>query len=197
MDIVKSDFQRPKIIVTEIKFVELPLPIRWVEVKQRSRAVVALQDLLVRQRFDLYALEPLVRGFDNLGNSSGVVIGPLDDAVVIMLLEDQTAERIFLEVEEPACPLDVGKGAGSFTSDKVVPAAADQAVVQVPDQFLIMVLAAAKEIDYLKIQVVEDFNFGRFLVEEYLGAAGKRLYVRRVRGKQAMICLARRFLPPM
>lgn len=104
---------------------------------------------------------------------------------MVMLLQDETAEGILLEVEESARALDVREGTGLLGGKKTIPAAADETVIEIANQFLVMVLADPEEIDDFKIQIIENFDLGGFLVEEHLGAAGKGFDVGLVLGKES------------
>jgi hypothetical protein len=115
-----------------------------------------------------------------LRDAFGVVIGVLDHSVVVLLLNDEAAEGVLLEIKEAASALDVGKGGRVCLHVKLMQLAAGQAETQVPDQFLVVPLADAEEIHNIKIQVVDYFHVRRRLMEQHLGATGERFDVRDV-----------------
>src|SRR6185369_12493453 len=99
-----------EIVIAEVKPVELALPVGRIEVEKRGWPVVPRQYLLVGKRLDLHASKALVCRPDDLGESFGIVVGPLNHAVVVVLLQDQAPEGVFLEIEETAGPLNVCQG---------------------------------------------------------------------------------------
>src|ERR1043165_10269991 len=80
---------------------------------------------------------------------------------------------MFLEIKESASALDIGESCGIFGGHQFIPPAADQAVVEIPNQFFVVVLADPEEIYDIEIQVIEHFHLGCLLVEEHLGTTGK------------------------
>src|SRR5437763_987864 len=99
------------------------------------------------------------------------------------LLNDQSAERVFLKIEEPAGPLDIGQNGWIGVRVKLMQLAAGQAKPEVTDQLLVVPLANPKEVHDVEIEVVQYLNVGRQFVKKDLRAAGKRFDIGYVLGQ--------------
>jgi hypothetical protein len=126
--------------------------------------------------------QPLVGLLDDLRNANRVVIRALNDSVMIMLIQNQAAERILLKVEESTRPLDISQGLWPGIREQIEPLTADQAVLQVPNQLVVVPLADPEKVYDIEIEVIQDFHVRRVLMEQHLGAPGERFYVGDVLG---------------
>ena len=119
---------------------------------------------------------------EDLRNTRRVVVGGLGHAVVEGLPYDQSAERVFLEVEEPSRPLNVGERCGICPRLKLVQFAAGRPIAEVAHKLLIVQLADAEEIDDLEVQIIEHLDIRGRLVKEHLAPPG-RLHIGGVLGQ--------------
>lgn len=117
-------------------------------------------------------------------DSVRIEIGPVLNANLEILPPDQTSKAVLLQIKESGRALDVGKGSGILFLKELKPLSACRTELQVSYEFLMMQLADPKEIKYLFIQVIQDLDSGRLLVEKDLGPAAERFDVSGMFGDQ-------------
>jgi hypothetical protein len=83
---------------------------------------------------------------------------------VIVRMSHQTRKGILEDIEIPRRPLDIRKGCRIGPLLKIERFAAHESETEIPDQFLVMQLADAKEIHELAVQVVQHFDSIRGVV---------------------------------
>ena len=105
----QSFFKLDKVFLLEIEAVELPAPVRRVEIKEGARPVIPRENFLIREGFDLDLLKALVCFFNERRETARIEVRRSGDAVMVVAVQDETTERIFLEVEEPCRALNVRK----------------------------------------------------------------------------------------
>src|SRR5437867_10018152 len=71
-DAAESLLELAEIRFAEIDPVQVPPPVRRVEIKQRGGPIEAREDGFIRKRFDLHAGEPAVRVLNELSEVSGI-----------------------------------------------------------------------------------------------------------------------------
>jgi len=156
--IFQSLFEHREIRLGEIESVECPVPVRRVEIEERLRTIIPLEDFFIRQTFDLYSRESLVGFFDQSREVRRIEVGRLDDGVTVILVANQASVRILLQVEETRGSLDIGQCFGHLRLQKLKPLAADEAESQIPNEFLMVRLADTEEIHDFAVHVVQHLN---------------------------------------
>jgi hypothetical protein len=91
--------------------------------------------------------------------------------------------------------LDVGKRCRIGVEKQFKPFPAYENEAQVSDEFLVMLLADAKEIHHLAVEIVQDFYLAWRLLEENLGAARKNFTIREVLWENVNDLLRNRAFP--
>jgi hypothetical protein len=177
LDLPQMLFELDEILFGEIELVEFAIPIGRVQVEERLRAIISPQDIFVGQALDLNFFESLMRIFNKLGKFSWLVVRRLGDAVVVVLSQNQSAESIFLEIEEPRGSLDVRQRFRILGLEQRKQSSAHQTILQISHKLFMVRLADAKEIHDFTILVIKYFNRRWFLVKENLSAPGERFYI--------------------
>src|SRR5579863_2719070 len=167
----------PEILFFEIEFVELPVPVRRIEIEKCRRSVVFFHHFLIRQGLYLHAGQALVGFFDSFRNPFRVEVRRLGHAVMKMLVDYQPAKTVLLQIEEPCRPLDVGQGGRVRAVEDFKPAATGNGETQIADEFLVMRLAAAEKVSNIVTFIVKYFDLGGLLAEEHLCAPSEGLNV--------------------
>jgi hypothetical protein len=135
-----------EVILLEIEAVQLPAPVRRVEIEEGVRTVITLEDFLIRKGFDLDLMQPLVRVFNELREAPRIEVRRSGDAIVIVAVHDEPAERIFLEVEEPRRPLNVREALRVLFVEELEPTPANENVIQVTQKLFVVGLADTEKV---------------------------------------------------
>lgn len=90
---------------------------------------------------------------------------------------DKTTVAVFLEKKEAGRPLYIGESFGWCFLEEIEPAAARNGEAEISHEFFMVLLADAEKIKNVLVQVIEEFHFGRFLVEEDLGTTAERFTI--------------------
>lgn len=177
-----------EILVLKIEFVMVPVVVRWIEVKERGLPVTFPQHFLIRQAFKLHMEQTFVGVLDQLRKGLGVVVRPILHRDYKAAPPHEAAVTILLEEKEASCALDVCESLRVGFVEYFEPPSAHDTIAEIANQFVIMHLANAEEIENVFVQIVQDLNLRWFLMEEHLGTAAKRLTVAGVSGDQRNYC---------
>jgi hypothetical protein len=93
--------------------------------------------------------QPLMGFAEQFWQRFWIVVGTILDRRGKVAPHDETTIAIFLEKEETSCPLDIGEGLGRGLVEEIKPPATHDAVTKIPQEFLMMLLTDAKEVEYV------------------------------------------------
>jgi len=172
--------KRDEICRLQVVAIQLFVVIRRIEVKERTSAVVPLENLFVGQPLDLHTHKSGMGCFELLGKAFEIESRWLGDVSAVIFPAHEPAVAGLLKVQIPRCSLNVRKRSGIGFLEEIKLVAADERELEMSDEFLVMPLAYAVEVDDLAVEIIQDFNLGRFLVKEDLRSSGKGLDVRSV-----------------
>lgn len=166
-----------EVALGKIEAVKLAPEIGRVEVEKRAGAVVALQDVLIRQVFNLHAEEPVVRVFDKVGKTLRIESRRLLDGVAECPVAHEPSVGVLLQVEKAGAALDVGEELRILCLQEIEPLAAHDHEFHVAHEFFVVRLAHAEERHDFSVEIVQDLDRRRLFVEEHLRAASEYLDV--------------------
>lgn len=118
--------------------------------------------------------------FNDLGKTLEVESRRLHHMPVVVGMANEARERTLQDVQVSRGPLDVGQRLRVARLVKIEPFSAHERETKISEQFLVMRLADAVEIDDLPIKIIQNLNFGRLLLKEHLGSARECLHIRRM-----------------
>jgi hypothetical protein len=133
--------------------------------------------------------------FNELGKSLQVETRRLDYVAVIDGIPYQARKAVPQNVEVACGPLNVSERGRIDSFQKVEPRATHDHIIEVPEQFLVMLLADAVEVHEFAIEVVQHLDFGRILTKKYLCAARECFHIRRMLRKYFNDPLCQTVLP--
>ena len=154
----QSFFKLDKVFLLEIEAVELPAPVRRVEIKEGARPVIPRENFLIREGFDLDLLKALVCFFNERRETARIEVRRSGDAVMVVAVQDETTERIFLEVEEPCRALNVRKALRVLFFEQTEPLPANQNILQVTQELFVVRLADSEKVRNLTVKIIQDFH---------------------------------------
>jgi len=161
----------------KIVAIQLQAEIRRVEIEQRLRTVIAFEHLFVWQVLKLHPREPFVRIPDDLGEALRIESRRLLHAALVVQVADKSRIAVLQEIQVARRALDVGEHRGIRSLERIMPLAAHEHEAEIAKQLLVVLLADAEEVHHLAVEVVQDFDLGRFFAEKHLGPPGERFHV--------------------
>src|ERR1700693_3583697 len=106
--------------------------------------------------------------FNELGKVLQVETWGLDHVAVVDGIPNQARKAVPQEIEITCGTLDVGERGRITFLQEIEPRSAHDCVLEIPEQFLVMLLADAVEVDDLPIEIIQNFHSGRLLTEKHL-----------------------------
>src|SRR5258708_35973350 len=113
-----------------------------------------------------------MRIFNELGKAFQVESRRLDHVAVIDRMPDEARKAVLQEIQVPRGPLDVRQDWRIGRAEKIEPLAAHEHRAEIPTESVLMLLAAAVEIDDLPVKAVAACHVYRLLAEDRLRPAG-------------------------
>jgi hypothetical protein len=179
----------------EVVAVQLSAPIWGIEIEKRRWPVEARQDFVIRSALDLHPFQSLMGLFNELREALQIESGRLNYVPVVNGISHEARKAILQNVQIPCGSLDVREHRRISRPQEIEPLAAHDYIAEVPDQFLVVLLADAVEIDDFAVEVVQYLDARRLLVEEHLRAARERFYIGSMFGKYLNHPLCQSVLP--
>ena len=131
-----------------------------------------------------------MRFAEHLRYGRRIEVRRLCDGEVKVTSHHAAPQGILLQKEESSGALNVGELCGVSLRKQIEPRATNDDEGEIANQFLMMVLADAEEVDDVFVKVVDDLHLRRWLAEEHLRPSGEGLDVCRVFRKQVydLVC---------
>jgi hypothetical protein len=169
-----------EVVVRKVVAVEGSCVIRRIEVEECLWPVVFRERLFVREALNLHTGKARMGFLDEVRQPFGIEARWLDNAIAVMRAAHESRVAVLDDVEISCRPLNIRKRCGVGGDEVVKPCPARDHVAQVPEEFLVMQLANAVEVDDIAVEIVQHLHFRWLLVKEHLCASGEPFHVRGV-----------------